>query len=277
MKKVILITGASSGIGKETAQYFATQGWNVIATMRNPEKETELNKLENVLITKLDVQDGDTIITAINKGITHFGHIDVLVNNAGYGQMGIFEATTQQQMTKQFEVNVFGVMNTVKAILPHFRERKEGMILNISSGAGKFTLPMLSMYAASKFALEGFSEALSFELSALNIRVKIIEPGGTQTNFNQASADTFAHDTSLTDYDPFLAAAGKMFDNMKQASITSTEVAEVIYKATTDGTNTLRYAIGNVDFTQRLKARQEMADQDYIDAIKNGFAKYLSQ
>jgi short-subunit dehydrogenase len=277
MKKVILITSASSGIGKETAQYFATQGWNVIATMRNPEKETELNKLENVLITKLDVQDGDTIITAINKGITHFGHIDVLVNNAGYGQMGIFEATTQQQMTKQFEVNVFGVMNTVKAILPHFRERKEGMILNISSGAGKFTLPLLSMYAASKFALEGFSEALSFELSALNIRVKIIEPGGTQTNFNQASADTFAHDTSLTDYDPFLAAAGKMFDNMKQASITSTEVAEVIYKATTDGTNTLRYAIGNVDFTQRLKARQEMADQDYIDAIKNGFAKYLSQ
>jgi NAD(P)-dependent dehydrogenase (short-subunit alcohol dehydrogenase family) len=106
MKKVILITGASSGIGKETAQYFANEGWNVIATMRNPEKETELNKLKNVLVTKLDVQDGDTIITAIDTGIAHFGHIDVLVNNAGYGQMGIFEATTQQQMTKQFEVNV---------------------------------------------------------------------------------------------------------------------------------------------------------------------------
>jgi short-subunit dehydrogenase len=277
MKKVILITGASSGIGKETAQYFAAQGWNVIATMRNPEKETGLNKLQNVLVAKLDVQDGETIKAAINAGIAHFGHIDVLVNNAGYGQMGIFEATTQEQMINQFDVNVFGVMNTIKAILPHFRERKEGMILNISSGAGKFTLPMLSMYAASKFALEGFSEALSFELSALNIKVKIVEPGGTQTNFNQASSVVFAHDIKLTDYDPFLAAAGKMFDNMKQASITSMEVAEVIYRATTDGTDKLRYAIGNEDFMERLNARQHMPDQEYIDFIKNGFIKYLPQ
>jgi short-subunit dehydrogenase len=277
MKKVILITGASSGIGKETAQYFAAQGWNIIATMRNPEKETGLTKLQNVLVAKLDVQDGETIKAAINAGIAHFGHIDVLVNNAGYGQMGVFEATTQEQMINQFDVNVFGVMNTIKAILPHFRERKEGMILNISSGAGKFTLPMLSMYAASKFALEGFSEALSFELSALNIKVKIVEPGGTQTNFNKASSAIFAHDTKLTDYDPFLAAAGKMFDNMKQASITSIEVAEVIYRATTDGTDTLRYAIGNEDFMERLNARQHMPDQEYIDFIKNGFVKYLPQ
>ncbi|MEN0055524.1 MAG: SDR family oxidoreductase [Mucilaginibacter sp.] len=277
MKKVILITGASSGIGKETARYFAAKGWNVIATMRSPEKETELTKLDNVLVTKLDVQNIESIKSAITAGISHFGQIDVLVNNAGYGQMGIFEAAARQQIVNQFEVNVFGVMDTIKAILPHFRERGKGMIVNISSGAGKFTLPMLSMYAASKFALEGFSEALSFELSALNIKVKIVEPGGTQTNFNQASADVFAHDASLTDYDPFLAAAGKMFDTMKQASITSIEVAEVIYKAITDGTDTLRYAIGNADFNQRMNARRQMEDQEYIDSIKNGFVKYLQQ
>jgi short-subunit dehydrogenase len=277
MKKVILITGASSGIGKETAKYFAAKGWDVIATMRTPEKETELTKLDNVLVTKLDVQHIESIKSAITAGIQYFGHIDVLVNNAGYGQMGIFEAATKQQITNQFDVNVFGVMDTIKAILRHFRERKEGMIVNISSGAGKFTLPMLSMYAASKFALEGFSEALSFELSSLNIKVKIVEPGGTQTNFNQASADVFAHDANLTDYDPFLAAAGKMFDTMKQASITSIEVVEVIYKAITDGTNTLRYAIGNADFNQRMNARQQLEDQEYIDSIKTGFVKYLQQ
>ena len=276
MKKVILITGASSGIGKETALYFAKNRWNVIATMRRPEKETELQNLENVWITKLDVQNDDSIHVAIKAGISHFGHIDALINNAGYGQMGIFEATTKQQMTNQFDVNVFGVMNVIKAILPHFRERKEGMILNISSGAGKFTLPMLSMYAASKFALEGFSEALSFELSALNITVKIIEPGGTQTNFNQTTSEVFAHDASLTDYEPFVAAAGKMFNNMKQASVTSQEVAEVIYNATTDGTDRLRYAYGNKDFRERMNARQQMTDQEYIEFIKKGFKQYLS-
>lgn len=276
MKKVILITGASSGIGKETALYFAKNGWNVIATMRSPEKETELQNLENVWITKLDVQNDDSINAAIKAGIAHFGHIDALINNAGYGQMGIFEATTKQQMINQFDVNVFGVMNVIKAILPHFRKRKEGTILNISSGAGKFTLPMLSMYAASKFALEGFSEALSFELSALNITVKIIEPGGTQTNFNQITSEVFAHDASLTDYDPFVTAAGKMFDNMKQASVTSQEVAEVIYNATTDGTDRLRYAYGNEDFMERMNARQQMTDQEYIEFIKKGFKQYLS-
>jgi short-subunit dehydrogenase len=277
MKKVILITGASSGIGKETAKYFAANNWNVIATMRSPEKETELNKLNNVLVTKLDVQDQVSIETAIKTGIAHFGHIDALVNNAGYGQMGIFEAMTNQQITRQFEINVFGVMNTIKAILPHFRERKEGIILNISSGAGKFTLPMLSMYASSKFALEGFSEALSFELSALNIKVKIIEPGGTNTNFNNTSANEFAHNSNLTDYDPFLAAAGKMFEVMKTGSVSSTDVAEVIYQATTDGTDTLRYAIGGEDFQQRLKARAQMPDQEYVDFIKSGFVKHLPQ
>lgn len=276
MKKVILITGASSGIGKAAAQYFAASDWNVIATMRSPEKETVLNLLDNVFVTGLDVQDPATISSAIEAGIARFGHIDAIVNNAGYGQFGIFEAMTPEQVYKQFDINVFGVMNTIRAILPYFREQKSGTILNVSSGAGKFTLPTISMYAASKFALEGFSEALSFELSALNIRVKIVEPGGTHTNFNAVSAGGFAYDESLSDYMPFMTAIGKMFNDMATASVTAEDVAAVIYKAVTDGTDTLRYPIGNADFMQRLAARQELPDQEYIESIKKGFSQHLN-
>lgn len=278
MKKVILVTGASSGIGKETVKYFAAKDWNVIASMRNPEKETELNHLENVLLVKLDVQDQSTIDHAIEIGISHFGHIDALVNNAGYGQSGVFEAVTPEQVYKQFDVNVFGVMNTIRAILPHFRARKQGVILNVSSGAGKFTLPLISLYASSKFALEGFSEALYFELSTLNIKVKIVEPGGTTTNFNQATADVFADSSSLPDYDPFLAAASQMFDGLKaQKLVEASAVAALIHTAVTDGTDTLRYVIGNEDFMERMNARLHKPDQEYINSVKDSFVKYLPQ
>ena len=276
MEKVVLITGASSGIGREAAKYFAAKGWKVIASMRNPEKEDELTKTDNILVQKLDVQVPTSIEKAIQNGIEQFGHIDVLINNAGYGQMGIFEAMTPQQIARQFDVNVFGVMNTIRAILPHFRKRKEGLILNISSGAGKFTLPTLSMYAASKFAPEGFSEALSFELSTLNIRVKIVEPGGTETNFSKVGSEEFAADPALTEYKPFLDAAGKMFQDLRDARLVSAaDVAAVIFNAATDGTNTLRYVIGNDDFMRRIHARQQMADQDYVNSIRQGFTRYL--
>jgi NADP-dependent 3-hydroxy acid dehydrogenase YdfG len=131
MNKTILITGTSSGIGKASALRFSNEGWNVIATMRSPEKETELTKRDNIFVTKLDVQQPDSIASAIESGIKKFGKIDVLLKNAGYGEFGIFESATEEQVRTQFEVNVFGVMNTIRIILPHFRERKEGMILNI--------------------------------------------------------------------------------------------------------------------------------------------------
>jgi NAD(P)-dependent dehydrogenase (short-subunit alcohol dehydrogenase family) len=276
MEKVVLITGASSGIGKAAARLFAARGWKVIASMRSPEKEEELTRLDNVLVQRLDVGDPVSIETAIRDSIEHFGYIDVLINNAGYGQMGIFEAMTPRQVSRQFEVNVFGVMNAIRAILPHFRERRSGMILNVSSGAGKFTLPTLSMYAASKFALEGFSEALSFELSTLNIKVKIVEPGGTETNFSKVGSGEFAVDPSLPEYQPFLEAAGRMFQNIRGAGLVSAEsVTEVIYTAVTDGTDTLRYVIGNDDFMRRIDARQRLSDQDYVDSIRQDFTQYL--
>lgn len=276
MSKTILITGASSGIGKAAAQLFSEKGWNVIATMRQPAKEQELTSNGNILVTRLDVQQPETITSAIQAGIAKFGAIDVLVNNAGYGEFGIFESTSREQTLAQFEVNVFGVMDTTRAILPHFRERKAGAVINISSGAGRFTLPMISLYCASKFALEGFSEALSFELSALNISVKIVEPGGTSTNFIKVSGERAAAGKPIGDYDHFISAAGKLFDSMKNMQLkTAEEVAAVIYEAATDGKDTLRYIVGNEDFQNRINARLTMPDQQYLEAIKSGYLQFM--
>jgi NAD(P)-dependent dehydrogenase (short-subunit alcohol dehydrogenase family) len=276
MSQTILITGASSGIGRAAALKFAAEGWNVVATMRRPEQEAELTQLPNVLVTGLDVEQPATIESAIEATLSRFGRLDAVVNNAGYAQNGLFEATTPAQVQQQFAVNVFGVMHVTRAVLPHFRRQRSGLLLNISSGAGRFTLPLLSLYAASKFALEGFSEALSHELAPLGITVKIIEPGGTHTNFNAVAGQQFAHDAALTDYQPFLDAAGQMFANMTTASISAEEVAAVTYAAATDGRATLRYSVGNADFHQRLAAVKQLPDQAYIESIRARYAPYLA-
>jgi NAD(P)-dependent dehydrogenase (short-subunit alcohol dehydrogenase family) len=276
MSKTVLITGASSGIGKAAAQHFAAQGWNVIATMRTPAKETELVGNNHIFVTRLDVQHPETIETAIQQGIERFGQIDVVVNNAGYGQYGVFEAIAPELVQEQFDVNVFGVMNTIRAVLPHLRERKQGMIINISSGAGRFTLPLISLYNASKFALEGFSEALSFELAALNIGVKIVEPGGTTTNFIKVSEERISP-RPLPEYDGFINAAYQMFGKLKDMRLaTAEEVATVIYQAATDGTDTLRYLVGNDDFKERVNNRLTMPDQDYVNSIKKSYLPFMS-
>lgn len=276
MNHTILITGASSGIGKAAALKFAREGWNVIATMRKPENQPELSAFDNVLVTRLDVQQPDSITGALATGTARFGRIDAVVNNAGYGQFGIFEAVTPEQIQQQFDVNVFGVMNVTRAILPHFRQHKSGLFLNISSGAGQFTLPMISLYAASKFALEGFSESLFYELSALNIGVKIIEPGGTETNFSAVTSQQQAKATDLADYHNFTQAADKMFAGMVSSRLaTADAVAETIYAAATDGTDTLRYVVGNDDFKKRIAARKQMPDQEYVDFIRQGFTQFM--
>ena len=153
--KTIFITGASSGIGKETAKLFQSKGWNVIATMRNPENESELKQLENVLVTKLDVLDLDSIQKAFTEGVQEFGSIDVLLNNAGYGAYGPLEAISRDQVLRQFNTNVIGLLDVTKTVLPHFRRNKKGIIINISSMGGKVTFPLGSLYHGTKFAVEG--------------------------------------------------------------------------------------------------------------------------
>jgi NAD(P)-dependent dehydrogenase (short-subunit alcohol dehydrogenase family) len=273
MKKTVLVTGASSGIGKAVARIFASSDWNVVATMRNPAREADLVNQGDVLVTRLDVKDRDSVDQAIGAGIARFGKIDALINNAGFGQYGLFEAIPREKVQEQFDVNVFGVMDVTRAILPHFRKNKTGLIINISSGAGIFTLPMLSLYCAAKFALEGFSEALAYELASQKIVVKIVEPHGgvTSTSFNERTAREFARDASLSDYDDFVTRTNEAFARMIAArSKSSDDVAQVIYDAATDGTDRLRYLVGD-DSRGFIKARKEMSDQDYIDFMRSRF------
>ncbi len=271
--KTVLITGTSSGIGLAAAKTFAAQGWNVVATQRTPEKDTELRHIANVLVTRLDVQDLGSMAPAIEAGIQRFGRIDALVNNSGHGQYGLLEAVSHEQILAQFEVNVFGVMELTRAILPHMRRNQGGAVINVSSGAGMFTLPMISMYCASKFALEGFSEALSYELASQNIRVKLVIPHGgvTSTSFNARTAAGSASDPVLTDYDAFVANTAKSFAAMTSAStMSSDDVAKVIYGAATDGSDQLRYLVGD-DARGFVKARREMPENDYIAFMRSHF------
>jgi NAD(P)-dependent dehydrogenase (short-subunit alcohol dehydrogenase family) len=274
MPKTILITGASSGIGLATAKRFAREGWNVVATMRSSTDGAELAKLgDHVLVTRLDVQDLasiDAAVTAVTAGIARFGTIDVLVNNAGFGLMGVFESLSREQIRQQFDVNVIGVMDVTRAVLPQMRKQKSGVIINVSSRAGIIAQPMISLYSASKFALEGFSEALSFELAAVGIAVKIIQPSGgiTSTKFGDRTAREAQPLTPPADYAAFVDATRTTFAKMMTAAKTDTpDVAEVIFTAATDGTDKLRYFVG-VDNPPLIKARREMTEEEYIRFVR---------
>ena len=273
MKKTVLITGASSGIGKAAAKEFAANNWNVIATMRNPEKEKELSKIEHILVTELDVEKADTISHAIENGIRQFGNIDVLINNAGMGLFGVFETTPEEKIRKLFETNVFGTMNVTRAILPHFRKQKNGMIVNITSSTGLFTIPLLSVYSATKYALEGFSESLSFELSPQNIKVKLIEPGMVESNFDDTTMKNYAANPDITEYNDYLEKMIQFFSSESSGAqkVTAEEAAEAIYSAVTDESNTLRYIIGK-DVETMMGMRRSMPDQEYMEMMWKRFA-----
>jgi NADP-dependent 3-hydroxy acid dehydrogenase YdfG len=236
MPKTILITGASTGIGRETAVYFAKKGWNVAATMRNTEKGTDLLNYQGIRLFSLDVTDTQSVKTAIDAVIAAYGGIDVLLNNAGYALVGAFEAMTEQQIHRQMNTNVIGVMNVTRAVLPHFRSKKEGLVINITSMGGLITFPLYSVYHATKWAVEGFMESLHFELRQFNIRVKNIEPGAIKTEFENALdfVDTEAYHAYVSQ------AHANMLETYKTAPGAAI-VAQTVYRAATDGSNLLRY------------------------------------
>jgi NAD(P)-dependent dehydrogenase (short-subunit alcohol dehydrogenase family) len=241
-RSTVLITGASSGIGKATALLFQQRGWNVVATMRSPENTPDLQGMERLVCVRLDVTEPAGIEAAIAQSIEQFGAIDVVVNNAGYALMGPFEACDLNQIRRQFETNVFGLMAVSQAVLPHFRARKSGTLINISSIGGRLTFPLYSLYHSTKWAIEGFSESLQYELAPLNIHVKLIEPGAIKTDFYERSAD---RNLKLDpDYQGFY---DRVMPKMDRASATGSPpeaVAEVIFKAATDRSDRLRYAAG---------------------------------
>jgi NAD(P)-dependent dehydrogenase (short-subunit alcohol dehydrogenase family) len=242
MEKVVLVTGASSGIGLETAKLFQVKNWRVAATMRRPEEHDELQKIADIECFRLDVTDVESIKSAIAATLEKFGRIDAVVNNAGYGLLGPFEAASDEQIRKQFETNVFGLMNVCREIIPVFRGQKRGMIVNISSISGLAAIPFSSAYVTSKFAVEGFSESLQYELEPFGIRVKLIEPGPIKTDFYTRSEEV-ARKEGLHVYDErlekFLEFMNKGGSDAPDGSI----VAETIYQAVTDGSKRLRYGV----------------------------------
>ncbi|WP_226573871.1 SDR family oxidoreductase [Acuticoccus sediminis] len=266
MGKTVFITGCSSGFGEATARLFAQSGANVVATARRPEAARHLEAHGSVLVTRLDVRDRTSIYKAVRETEARFGGIDILVNNAGFGLAGVFEATPRQKVKEQFEVNLFGLMDVTRTVLPSMRAQGSGVVVNVSSGAGIVALPMISLYCASKFALEGFSESLWYELASVGIRVKLVEPGSvTATHFGRRVGGELASVDHVEDYAPFVEAATGVFaginDDPSAGSVE--DVAKTIVAAATDPSDRLRY-IATDDIVPLIKARRETSEDRYM-------------
>ena len=242
MEKVVLITGASSGIGKEAAKLFQVKNWRVAATMRSPEAAEDLARIADIETFRLDVTDPDSVKAAIAGALDKFGRIDAVVNNAGYGLLGPFEAASAEQVERQFRTNVFGVFSVCREVVPYFREQKRGTIVNVTSVGGLVGLPFSSLYSATKFAVEGFTESLQYELEPFNIRLKLVEPGPIKTDFYGRSQDV-ARKEGLHVYDhrlePFLEFMSKSGADAPDGAA----VAQTIYDAVTDESRKLRYPV----------------------------------
>lgn len=269
MNKVVLITGASSGIGLHTAKLFQTKNWKVAATMRTPENAEELKRIVDVECIRLDVTDVESIKSAIAATLDKFGRIDAVVNNAGYGLLGAFELATPEQIERQFATNVYGVMNVCREILPYFREQKRGTIVNVTSVGGLMTFPASSLYNATKWAVEGFSESLQFEVAQFNIRVKIIEPGPIKTDFYDRSPELTQRD-GLTSYDGFVSRVMETMNKGGANAPDGSVVAQVIYDSVNDDSSKLRYSVNTRGI---LLARRLLPDALFLPLIRKVILK----
>jgi NAD(P)-dependent dehydrogenase (short-subunit alcohol dehydrogenase family) len=236
--KTVLITGCSSGYGLETARYFLAEGWNVVATMRTP-REDLLPRSERLRLLELDVTKPESIARSVEQS----GPLDVLVNNAGIGAFGAFEATPMATVREVFETNTFGVMAMTQAVLPQFRTRRSGVVVNVTSSATLRPMPMVAPYTASKMAIEGFTASLALELEAFGVRVKLVEPGyGPSTRF-ASNAGRRLEGVVPEPYAPF---AQSIFETLGQQSLVTSaaDVAEVVWRAANDSSGQLRFPAG---------------------------------
>ncbi|MEN4762453.1 MULTISPECIES: SDR family oxidoreductase [unclassified Chryseobacterium] len=261
--KTIFITGASTGLGKTTAKLFQNKGWNVIATMRNPDAETELNQLENVTLLPLDVTNLEQIKSTIHKAL-EISEIDLVFNNAGYGLIGPLESLSDDQIIRQLDTNLLGVIRVTKEFIPYFRERKSGMFITTTSIGGLVTFPISSTYHATKWALEGWSESLAFELNTFGIDVKTVSPGGIKTDFITRSLDMGTHPEYQGIIDKMMAGTDAMMEAASEPEV----IAEVVYEAATDGKKQLRYQAGE-DAKALFAQRQELG----AEAFRTEFGK----
>ena len=263
----IFITGSSSGLGRATAKLFSSRGWTVIATMRHPEQEAELATLSGVVLMALDITDQQQIERATARAVA-MGGIDVVFNNAGYGMAGPLEGLTDEQMLRMINTNLMGAIRTTKAFIPHFREKRSGLFINTTSIGGLITVPFNAMYHATKWALEGWSESMAFELNQFGIGMKTVAPGGMKTDFFTRSLDVGRH----ASYDELVDKVMGVITDPKQMDAYSTpeQIAEVVYEAATDGKDQLRYLAGS-DARATYAARLQLGDEAFRKAMKEQF------
>ncbi|MCW8280075.1 MULTISPECIES: SDR family oxidoreductase [Agrobacterium] len=239
MTRTILITGTSSGYGKATAELFLSRGWNVVATMRHPDPDRFVGDTARLRVLPLDVTDEQSIAALIDAA----GPVDVLVNNAGIGMVGAFEATPISAIRTIFETNSFGVMAMTQAIIPQMRKRRSGTIINVTSSATLASFPLAAAYTASKQAIQGFSGSLAHELGHFNIRVKLVEPGYAPTTRFTTNAILPLEQLLPKDYMDF---AGPILEGFAKPAMTTSEgdVADAIWSAVHDLSGQLRFPAG---------------------------------
>lgn len=243
MTKTVFVTGASSGYGQAAAAFFLARGWNVIAAMRRPDLGVFAGASEQLKVLRLDVTDADSVAAAVADGAACFGAIDALVNNAGVGVVGAFEATPMSHVRKVFDTNTFGVMAMCQAVIPLMRARRSGVIVNVTSSVALAPMPLAAAYTASKQAVEGFTGSLAHELGGFNVRVKLVEPGYCPTTRFAQNADVRVEDLIPPAYADF---AAPIFAAYAAPALTTKEsdVAEAIWSAVHDASPQLRFPAG---------------------------------
>ncbi len=265
--KTIFITGSSTGLGRAAAKLFASRGWKVIATMRSPEKETELDKIPGVTVLPLDVSKPEQIQAAARRAL-ELGPVDVVFNNAGYGLAGPMEGISDEQLVAQINTNLLGVIRTTQAFIPAFRERGAGTFIATTSIGGHVTLPFNSAYHATKWALEGWSESLAFELGRFGVRVKTVAPGLIETDFASRSLVLGQHPA----YDALVNKVFSVFTDpsRKMTGSSAEQIAEVVWEAATDGKDQVTYLAGD-DAKALFQQRQSVGAEASRRAIGERF------
>ena len=270
--KVAVVTGSSTGIGYETSLILARNGFLTYATMRNLNKGENIKSVttkENlsIRIKQLDVTDDASVKNAIQSISSEAGHIDVLVNNAGYGLNGAFEDLAMDEIKAQYETNVFGLIRTTQAVLPILRRQKSGIIVNISSGAGRFGFPSGSAYVSTKFAVEGLSESMSYELEPFGIKVVIVEPGVIRTNFGDGLIVAKKSQDPNSPYSQMMQRSAAGFEKMMKNASSPDGVAKVVLNAIRDENPSLRYLAGS-DVETWLGGKRKVADEELYKMMK---------
>ena len=271
-QKVTIVTGCSSGIGHEISLILARNGFTAYATMRNLQKGSDLKSIAEdeklpLHFAQLDVTDENSVKKAIQTIHDEAGRIDILVNNAGYGLTGAFEDLSLDEIKTQYETNVFGLIRTTQSVLTIMRKQRSGLIVNISSGAGRFGFPTGSAYVSTKFAVEGLTESMSYELEPFGIKVILIEPGVIKTNFFNSSVLAKKSQDPNSPYATLMKGMEDSVDKMMENASTPQYVAEVVLHAVTNENPKLRYLAGK-DVEQLVDAKRKMSDEEFVNMMK---------